>query len=137
MILITYTFIHHLFVFNKPQPLPTVMPRAGDSGEEDTTNENIEIRSSSSPKVCFVDTGVYTRNRVFRILGSVKYGKPPSAALRIASTNEYPFPKIFRNSLFYNINKNEGGGLEHVPQWEDSFDDEVRQETKESNLLMN
>jgi hypothetical protein len=54
------------------------------------------------PKTCFVDTGVYTRNRIFRILGSMKNGKPTSATLRIASTNEFPFPARFENSLFYN-----------------------------------
>ena len=54
------------------------------------------------PKSCFVDIWVYTRNRIFRIIGSMKYGKPLSAALRIASTNEFPFPESFHNGLFYN-----------------------------------
>lgn len=44
----------------------------------------------ASSKICFIDLGVYTRNRLFRVLGSCKYGKPPSAALRIASTNTFP-----------------------------------------------
>lgn len=50
---------------------------------------------------CFVDIGVYTKNRLFRLLGSSKYGKPASAALRIASENKYPFPDDFSNSCFY------------------------------------
>ncbi len=57
--------------------------------------------------MCFVDIGVYTRNRIFRILGSVKYGKPTSAALRIAEANEFPFPGGFGNELFYKSNDNE------------------------------
>jgi len=50
---------------------------------------------------CFVDTGVYTRNRLFRILGSSKFGKPAEAALRIAKANRFPFPDGFCNSCFY------------------------------------
>ncbi len=52
-------------------------------------------------KTCFVDVGVYTRNRLFRLLGSSKFGKPTSAALRIASVNQFPFPDGFTNELFY------------------------------------
>ena len=50
---------------------------------------------------CFVDLSVYTRNRLFRLLGSAKYGKPSSAALRIASANAFPFPHGFANDRFY------------------------------------
>ena len=49
----------------------------------------------------FIDLGVYTRNRIFRILGSTKFGKPRDAALRIAEANEFPFPNGFDNSKFY------------------------------------
>jgi hypothetical protein len=49
----------------------------------------------------FIDTGVYTRNRIFRLLGSTKFGKPTNAALRIADTNRYPFPIGFDNTKFY------------------------------------
>lgn len=52
-------------------------------------------------KTCFVDMGVYTKNRLFRLMGSSKYGKQPSAALRISSHNEFPFPTGFNNNLFY------------------------------------
>jgi hypothetical protein len=52
-------------------------------------------------KTCFVDMGVYTRNRLFRLLGSSKFGKPASAALRIADSNKFPFPKGFHNDSFY------------------------------------
>ena len=55
----------------------------------------------NSKQTCFVDTGVYTRNRLFRLLGSKKFGKPSSAALRIASANKFPFPEGFRNENFY------------------------------------
>ena len=52
-------------------------------------------------KTCFVDTGVYTRNRLFRLMGSSKYGKPVSAALRISPFNKFPFPEEFDNSKFF------------------------------------
>ena len=50
---------------------------------------------------CIIDLGVYTRNRLFRLLGASKYGKSPSAALRIAKTNQFPFPNGFDNDKFY------------------------------------
>jgi DNA-directed primase/polymerase protein len=48
---------------------------------------------------CFVDLGVYTRNRLFRLLGSSKFGKPASAALRIATANQFPLG--IANAAFY------------------------------------
>lgn len=48
---------------------------------------------------CLVDLGVYTRNRLFRLLGSAKFSKPPSAALRIAEANQFPLK--LRNEQFY------------------------------------
>ena len=59
----------------------------------------------SSRESCFVDLGVYTRNRLFRILASTKFGKPSTAALRIAAANEFPFPVGFNNSKFYQVDK--------------------------------
>ena len=56
---------------------------------------------NSNRQVCIVDLGVYTRNRLFRLLGSCKFGKPVSAALRIATANKYTFPKGFLNASFY------------------------------------
>ena len=50
---------------------------------------------------CIIDLGVYTRNRLFRILGSSKFGKPASAALHLSPTNKYPFPELFGNDKFY------------------------------------
>ncbi|GKY96821.1 hypothetical protein MPSEU_000641300 [Mayamaea pseudoterrestris] len=50
---------------------------------------------------CIIDLGVYTRNRLFRLLGSQKFGKPMSAALRIADANKFPFPQGFDNESFY------------------------------------
>jgi len=54
-----------------------------------------------SEKTCFVDLGVYTRNRLFRLLGSSKYGKSPDCALHIADANKFPFPHGFSNDRFY------------------------------------
>lgn len=59
---------------------------APSSKRSDNTSEEITAKS------CFVDLGVYTRNRLFRIMGSCKFGKPASAALHLASTNQFPFP---------------------------------------------
>ena len=64
----------------------------------------VKVAPSNSDKdkqTCFIDLGVYTRNRLFRLLGSSKFGKPPSAALRIADANEFPFPKGFTNDSFF------------------------------------
>ena len=58
--------------------------------------------ASSPPTTCIVDLGVYTKNRLFRLLGSCKYGKPSSAGLRIAAENEFAgFPPNFSNDNFY------------------------------------
>ena len=65
------------------------------------TDDGSCLPMKECPKTCFVDNGVYTKNRIFRILGSLKKGKPTSAALRIASANEFQFPDHFNNSLFY------------------------------------
>jgi hypothetical protein len=68
----------------------------------DVLYETGNIAATREPtKVCFVDTAVYTRNRLFRILGSSKFGKPHSASLRIAEVNAFPFPTDFCNSKFY------------------------------------
>jgi hypothetical protein len=50
---------------------------------------------------CVIDLGVYTRNRLFRLLGSQKFGKPPFAALRLAKANQFPFPENFDNTSFF------------------------------------
>jgi len=39
-------------------------------------------------------------------MGSAKFGKPASAALRIAEANEFPFPKGFSNERFYHESTN-------------------------------
>ncbi len=104
------TLAKYLFVQNKPTKVC----------DENDNKEN--CNNEANPKVCFVDTGVYTRNRVFRILGSVKYGKPPSAALRLASTNQYPFPINFKNDLFYDSKDNES---DNDNCWKDDFESEV------------
>ena len=65
----------------------------------------------------FIDTGVYTRNRLFRLLGSSKYGKPASAALHIADANQFPFQSHFGNAKFFvpsmqELAKQKGGELD-------------------------
>ena len=89
------TLTKYLFVNKKAQKTNEV------TQEKDSMNEQHEDLSRNKNMTCFVDLGVYTRNRLFRILGSTKYGKPPDAALRIADVNQFPFPNGFDNSKFY------------------------------------
>lgn len=60
-----------------------------------------ETTSKLQQQTCFIDLGVYTRNRLFRLLASTKFGKSPESALRIARTNQFPFPEGFGNECFY------------------------------------
>jgi hypothetical protein len=69
---------------------------ANENVNDDDDNDNRERRQTH-----FIDTGVYTRNRIFRLLGSTKFSKLTNAALRIADTNRYPFPIGFDNTKFY------------------------------------
>eukprot|EP00979_Chaetoceros_neogracilis_P015228 scaffold5530_cov283-Chaetoceros_neogracile.AAC.20 len=80
------TLSKYIFIFAKEASITE-----SEGGEENCHRQ----------KTCFVDTGVYTRNRIFRILGSKKFGKPLSAVLRIARLNEFPFPETFTNACFY------------------------------------
>lgn len=68
-------------------------------------HEHLFVQTQSKSAVdgtsCLIDTGVYTRNRLFRLMGSSKFGKPVTAALRIAATNQFPFPNAFGNDSFY------------------------------------
>ena len=76
---------------------------------EDSKNDDDNDNDSKTPKLTrFIDLGVYTRNRIFRILGSTKHGKTPDAALRIAEANEFPFPSGFDNAKFYLPMMNQG-----------------------------
>jgi hypothetical protein len=70
----------------------------GDDGEDGHDGKKGEKGRRRSH---FIDMGVYTRNRIFRLLGSTKFGKPTEAALRIAEANRYPFPVGFDNTKFY------------------------------------
>ena len=74
----------------------------------DTLAENLFVYAETgsddaSPKKLtrIIDLGVYTRNRIFRLMGSTKFGKPTTSALRIAEANEFPFPNGFNNTKFY------------------------------------
>jgi hypothetical protein len=74
----------------------------------DILAENLFVNAESgsdevNPKKLtrIIDLGVYTRNRIFRLMGSTKFGKPTTSALRIAEANEFPFPSGFNNTKFY------------------------------------
>ena len=85
------TLAKHLFVNSQA-------PKASNS---QSSQSGEEADGLNSKKACFVDLGVYTRNRLFRLIGSFKCGKSASSALRIADANEFPFPNGFDNSKFY------------------------------------
>jgi len=72
---------------------------------DDTTEHNATTSQKNGfdnkAFTCFVDLGVYTRNRLFRLMGSTKFGKCASAALRIANANKFCFPAGFTNNKFY------------------------------------
>ena len=73
-------------------------------GRRPTLNKLLFVNAAKSSahdvaQSCFVDLGVYTRNRLFRLLGSSKFGKPASAALRIATANQFPLG--IQNASFY------------------------------------
>ena len=63
--------------------------------------KHLFVNAKDSKLTRFIDMGVYTRNRLFRLMGSKKHGKRPDAALRIATANEFSFPEGFDNSKFY------------------------------------
>ncbi|KAL9179272.1 hypothetical protein ACHAXT_008562 [Thalassiosira profunda] len=68
---------------------------------------NAEDSKEDDPKLTrFIDLGVYTRNRIFRLLGSTKFGKPPSAALRIAEANQFPFGGFDNTNFFLSAMSN-------------------------------
>ena len=68
-----------------------------DDDDDNDKDDNLSLRR----KTHFIDLGVYTRNRIFRLLGSTKFGKPSTATLRIANANQFPFPCGFDNTKFY------------------------------------
>ena len=64
---------------------------------------NTEVSEEANTKrvTRFIDLGVYTRNCIFRLMGSTKFGKQPDADLCIAEANKSPFPRGFDNTKFY------------------------------------
>lgn len=100
--------------------------------DDDTDDDVGEERRKTRRTTYFIDLGVYTRNRIFRLLGSTKFGKPADAALRIADANRYPFPLGFDNTKFYkpemigcrrhDSNNNTNGRVENV-EFNDDDDD--------------
>ena len=95
------TLAKHLFV-NKRAP-KSVDPEFLKSGHTAECVIDASPRHGFNNKelACFVDLGVYTRNRLFRLMGSTKFGHEPSAALRIANANRFCFPAGFDNTKFY------------------------------------
>ena len=89
------TLAKYLFVNKKRIVEPYTMAEA----DKDVAPRNYGINHKEL--TCFVDLGVYTRNRLFRLLGSTKFGHSPSAALRIADANMFEFPAGFDNNRFY------------------------------------
>jgi hypothetical protein len=58
-----------------------------------TLAKHLFVRTKESNKpTCFIDLGVYTRNRLFRCYGSSKFGKP--STMKVASSNQYPLIEL-------------------------------------------
>lgn len=74
--------------------------KSGETVDRVADNQQERERGKMIEKF-FVDLGVYTRNRLFRLMGSTKWGKCASAALRIADANKFCFPTGFSNNKFY------------------------------------
>ena len=121
----------HLFVHTKEKDTAS-----GVNIDEDLSKTTSQV-GFTDDTTCFIDIGVYTRNRLFRLLGSTKYGKPSSAALRIASANTFPFPRGFANDRFYvpdqeqvtggstNAKKDSSSPIASPPDLDVDYDDEV------------
>jgi len=62
-----------------------------------TLAKHLFVNTRESQKTsCFIDLGVYTRNRLFRCYGSSKFGK--THTLKAASSNQYPLISLPTNS---------------------------------------
>ena len=93
------TLAKHLFV-NKRAP-KSVDPEFSNSCHTTDVDAFPRHEFDNKKLTCFVDLGVYTRNRLFRLMGSTKFGHEPSAALRIADSNMFCFPAGFDNTKFF------------------------------------
>ena len=58
---------------------------------DNTPHDDVSSQIEDKNQTYFIDKGIYTRNQLFRTIGPVKYDKPSSAVLRIASTNQFKF----------------------------------------------
>lgn len=85
----------HKYLFVQAAPSKSNPLEVNDHSQDRTAS------MAANKTSCFIDLGVYTRNRLFRLMGSSKFGKSASDALRIAKTNEFPFPEGFGNECFY------------------------------------
>ena len=128
----------YLFVFSKP-----AAAKISQTSTQSTATQHQDIieddaSNMASNKTCFVDTGVYTRNRLFRLLGSSKFGKPPCAALRIASVNQFAFSNGFGNEKVYVPAMEEALLLRKIPGHdEDDFSsDEVEEVSGRKKLVV-
>jgi hypothetical protein len=79
--------------------LPKKSKTNNDNTDQTTTTTTAAPNTNQT--TCLIDLGVYTKNRLFRLMGSMKYGKPITAAFRIADTNQFTFMNGFGNECFY------------------------------------
>lgn len=96
-----YDALKKYFLVNSSTQLEQRQQQQEEEDQEQNPHQNMHNHVALLQKTPFVDTGVYTRNRLFRLMGSSKYGKPVNAALRIADSNQFPFPEDFGNHKFY------------------------------------
>jgi hypothetical protein len=88
----------YLFVHTKP--------RKGEGSQKQ------QQQHQQQPVTPFVDLGVYTRNRLFRVLGSSKFGK--TTPLQISKVNQFPLyvPKNHQQSNNENETRNSNNNID-------------------------
>ncbi len=94
------TLSKYLFINSQAPKTFSQLQTTSDPKTVQSGNVTLGSKDAYRQKSCFVDLGVYTRNRLFRLMGSSKFGKDSSAALRIAASNEFPF-RGFSNANFF------------------------------------
>jgi hypothetical protein len=84
---------HYSDFFMSKQPEQSQMLSNKDTDTDHNNNVMIE-RAVNKERMCFIDRGVYTRNRAFRIFGSTKYGK--NEGLRLVKSDKSVYKGLNR-----------------------------------------
>lgn len=87
-----------------------IVDEAGRHRETSKYSAMMFVKNKHGQETTFVDMGVYSRNRAFRLFRSSKAGKGvplmPTARMMQAWDNEFPDEKVFMHSLVGNVDPN-------------------------------